>query len=642
MLATLKRWSGLDRAALLHAAGLAGSAWLAFTIAAALYIQNAYWAAMPVFVVAQASRGLLIERAFYRMVGTGLGAALGFAIVRIGQPVAELALLAVVVAIGAGLTHILRGVHSYGTFMVGMTAAVVVFPSVLAPEHATEIAVARVECTFIGVLVVTLVMGLITPGSRRDAFYRRARKLAAAAVSFAATAIAGAAGRPSADDERAVLAEIADVDALAVMVSAGSVEGYRRLRHVNALVSAAIEIMAAGRDAGARVRRGGTLPAGLADRLQAVAAVLREPPGGTAVLSLGPELSSGPPEVARIAAALGQILGADRALFAEPGSADAASFGAKARYLAPYRDWILARDTGLAAGSATFAAGLLGWWTGFPAAELTALGICIFSMVLGSMPAPQKIAPLLFGGVVAGVLAAILYRLAIQPAVPTVGAVVLSVLPFMVVGALFRASPKTAIAAMDFNMCFLLASQAGLPGTAEVGTVLIDSFALVIAAALTSGAHLVMPRRSEIHAAGAAGSIRSDIAAMIVRFAPSARAGWNPHASRRMLRLLLHLRRAGDLGAAAPQGLLAALNLGHAVMDLQTLARDESRPPAMRSRAESALTTLAGFADDPEGVADRLEPLATIADDPALARATGAAADALRAGASLFRFGTGD
>lgn len=640
MLTTLKRWSGLDRAALLHAAGLAGSAWLAFTIAAALHIQNAYWAAMPVFVVAQASRGLLIERAFYRLVGTGLGAALGFAIVRLGQPVAELALLAGVVAIGAGLTHILRGVHSYGTFMVGMTAAVVVFPSVLAPQHATEIAVARVECTFIGVLVVTVVMGLITPGSRRDAFYRRARKLAAEAVSFAAAAVEGQAGRPSQADERAALAEIADVDALAVMVSAGSVEGYRRLRHVNALVSGAIEIMAAGRGAGARVRRGDPVPHGLADQLRAVAAALRGPPCDTAMPSLGTDLAEGPPEVARIAAALDQILDADRALFAEPGTADATSFGPKARYLAPYRDWILARDTGLAAGSATFAAGLVGWWTGFPAAELAALGICIFSMVLGSMPAPQKIAPLLFGGVVAGVLAAILYRLAVQPTVPSVGAVVLSVLPFIAIGALLRSSPKTAIPAMDFNMCFLLASQAGLPATTQVGTVLIDSLALVVAAGLASGGHLLMPRQSEIHAAAAAGSIRSDIAAMIVRFAPSARAGWNPHASLRMLRLLLHLRRAGDLGDAAPQGLLAALNLGHAVMDLQTLARDETRTAPMQSRAESALTMLAGFSDDPTGVADRLEPLATTPDDPALARAAGAAADALRAGATLFRFGT--
>ncbi|RAI42819.1 FUSC family protein, partial [Rhodoplanes roseus] len=248
MLTTLKRWSGLDRATLLYAAGLAGSAWLAFTIAASLHVQNAYWAAMPIFVVAQSSRGLLLERAFYRLVGTAIGAGLGFAIVRTGHPMVQLGCLAVVVAIGAGLTHLLRGVHSYGTFMVGMTSAVVVLPSVLSPQHATEIATARVECTFIGVAVVTLVMGLITPGSRRDAFYQRARRLAAEAIAFAAVAVEGKPGAPPDSAEHSVLGEIADVDALAVMVSAGSVEGYRRLRHVNSLVAAAIEIMAAGRD----------------------------------------------------------------------------------------------------------------------------------------------------------------------------------------------------------------------------------------------------------------------------------------------------------------------------------------------------------------------------------------------------------
>ncbi|RAI44107.1 FUSC family protein, partial [Rhodoplanes roseus] len=345
------------------------------------------------------------------------------------------------------------------------------------------------------------------------------------------------------------------------------------------------------------------------------------------------------PDQRRIQTALDQIVTAERALFAEPGRADAISFGRKARYLAPYRDWILARDTGLAAGSATFVAGALGWATGFPAAELTALGICIFSMVLGSMPAPQKIAPLLFGGVVAGVLVAIVYRLAIQPAVPSVPAVVLSVLPFMLLGALLRASPKTAIPGLDFNMCFLLASQAGLPA-ADAATVLVDSLALVVAAGLTSGGHLLMPRQSQKHAADAARAIRQDIAALVERVAPGARQDWNPHASRRMLRLLLHLRRAGDLGTAAPHGLLAALNLGHAVMDLHVLAGDETRSPAMRARAESALTALGRFADDPEGVAAWLGPLAEDTPDRALARATGAAADALRAGATLFRFGT--
>lgn len=638
MLATLTRWSGLDRTALLHAAGLAGSAWLAFTIAASLHVQNAYWAAMPVFVVAQSSRGLLLERAFYRMVGTLAGAGLGFAIVRTGHPMIELALLAVIVAIGAGLTHILRGVHSYGTFMAGMTTAVVVLPAVLAPEHATEMAIARVECTLIGVAVVTLVMGVITPGSRRDAFYQRARRLAADAVAFAADAVRDDPARVTAAAERAVLAEVADVDALAVMVSAGSVEGYRRLRHVNSLVAGAIEVMAAGRAAGSRRRRGDPVPTALSDRLSAVAQRLRgkAPPdrSGPAI----PDDGAGP-EARRIAAALDQILAAEQALFAEPGSADATSFGRKARYLAPYRDWILARDTGLAAGSATFVAGALGYATGFPAAELTALGICIFSMVLGSMPVPQKIAPLLFTGVVAGVAAAIFYRLVVQPTVPTLPAVVFSVLPFILVGAVARASPRTAIPALDFNMCFLLASQAGMPA-AGTTTVLVDSLALVIAAALPSAGHLLMPRQAEKHAAEAARAIRQDISGLIARFAPRSRDGWNPHASRRMLRLLVHLRRAGELGDVAPHGLLAALNLGHAVMDLHLLAHDAGRPEAAADEARAALTTLADFEASPDAAAATLARLADRATDADLARAIGAAADALAAGRMLFTYGT--
>src|SRR5690606_40556027 len=53
---------------------------LAFGIASQLHVQNAYWAAMPVWVVAQAQRGLLLERAIFRVVGTLVGAFIGFAI----------------------------------------------------------------------------------------------------------------------------------------------------------------------------------------------------------------------------------------------------------------------------------------------------------------------------------------------------------------------------------------------------------------------------------------------------------------------------------------------------------------------------------------------------------------------------------
>lgn len=169
MLSALARWLGLDQAAAAQAARLALAAWLAFSIAALLRVQNAYWAAMPIWVVAQPSRGLLLERALYRLCGTLLGALFGFAVLAYDAPAVQLILLAAVIALFAGATHLLRGAKAYAALMAGMTAAVVVIPSALSLQNSW--ALARVECTLIGVLAVTLVLWLFTPKPRRADFY---------------------------------------------------------------------------------------------------------------------------------------------------------------------------------------------------------------------------------------------------------------------------------------------------------------------------------------------------------------------------------------------------------------------------------------------------------------------------------------
>ena len=103
---------GLDCSGVGYALQLALAAWLALAIASFLHIENAYWAAMPVWVVAQSSRGLLLERGFFRIVGTLVGAAVGFGLMHIpAGPYVVLALLGLWIAFASGFTHLLRGVH---------------------------------------------------------------------------------------------------------------------------------------------------------------------------------------------------------------------------------------------------------------------------------------------------------------------------------------------------------------------------------------------------------------------------------------------------------------------------------------------------------------------------------------------------
>ncbi|MCP3097994.1 FUSC family protein [Myxococcus sp. K15C18031901] len=619
---------GLDRARVAHALRLALAAWLAFVIAVLLHVPNPYWAAMPVWVVAQPSRGLMLERGFYRVVGTLLGAGLGLAILHaVDNPYLQLLGLGGVVALGAGLTHVLRGVQSYGAMMAGMTAAIVVLPSLFAPSHSLELALARIACTLIGVLVVTLVTGLFTPEARREDFYGRVQKLASEAVTFAARSLAPLAPKALEDVERRILVELSDVDASSSLVSAGSIEGYRRLRHVEALVAASLSVMAAAKAVQARVRRGEAPPPELAATLATLAERLAT--GARQALSSRLAEAGEGPELTRLRQSVQELADAERALFGghAPGG-ERPPGDARALALAPHRDWSLARRTALVAGLATLVAGSLGTASGLAPVGLGALGICIFCIVLGSMAMPQKVAPLLFLGVCTGVLFATLYRFLIQPHLTTPLALALSVLPFLLLGAVARTAARTALPAIDGNMCFLLASQAGMPA-AGASAILGGGAALVLAAGLVSAGFVFLPRDSERQARGAALRVRDELERLLTRGSAANLQAWQADTARQLLRLLQHLGRAGQLGREGLDGLLATLNLGDAITRLRTLATSAALAPGPRHATEEALRTLARLAREPERVAAELSALVAHTEAGPARRAIEAATDAL-------------
>jgi uncharacterized membrane protein YccC len=620
---------GLDRAGILSALRLGFAAWLAFAIAAALHVTNAYWAAMPIWVVAQPMRGLLLERAVFRVLGTLIGAGFGLLVLHVvGAPLLVLSILGFWIALCAGLTHILRGTQSYGALLAGMTAAIVILPTILAPDRAFDVAIARVECTLIGVVVVTLVVGLFTPVSARSEFYARVRSLAGDAVAFAAAAVGDTSGDGNEAEARHILAEMSDVDATGHLVSAGSFEGFRRLRYGDALIGASIAVMASAQSLGLRRTRGESVPATLPEDLTQLAESLRK--GDTASFDGLPVVTATAfHPSARLADAVDALVAAERALFADPGSADARSFAPKAVYLAPRRDRRRAFMVGLFAGTASFIASAAALLLGLADAELVALGICIFSMVLGSLPNPSAIAPKLMMGVGCGAAAAILYRIAIQPYATSWLALVVTIAPFMMAGAFARTSRLTAIPALDAIMCFLLASQAGAPAT-TLPNILMGAGALAVAAILVGTAFAMIPSDHGRAIRIARERIRLDLTRMLSEKADMA-AGTS-RLTRQLLRLVLDLRRAGKI-EDAPTGLLAALNLGHAIFGLRNLATVLSGTDGQITT--EAVASLRDFAIRPRAVLAMLEQTASKATDETLRALFRDAAAALRMAATF-------
>jgi uncharacterized membrane protein YccC len=492
-------------------------------------------------------------------------------------------LLALWIAFNAGATHLLRGVHGYAALLAGMTAAIVVIPSLVAPSAAMPIALARVECTLIGVIVASLVMAFQTPEAPLAEFYHEVRALSSQAVTYAIQVLRG---DPLDDgrEERRILGHISQLELSARLQAAGSMAGYRRQGDVDLLVVGTLATMAAAR--AARDARG-PIGAGRLRRLEAIAEYLR------VAWPLAPERTEGGPRarvahaysthdstdadpaLQRLDAGIREILDADLALAQVDAPRPSLADPSPVR-LAPHREWALAWREAALAAVASFGALAMALAYPQPSIGLMAMGVCIFVMVLGSMPLPQLIAPTLISGVTLGVLAAIVYRLLLQPAITTPAGLLLSVIPFMLAGGFFRTHPRFGAAGIDFSMCFLLASQAGMPATHDLPRLLQDAGALLGSAGGMAALFLLLPHRAPRQALDAATLIRRDLQRILGAATTLDRALWRARSSRQILRLALHLGRAKDLGRRWPRGLLATLNLGQAMIELQDLGMPET------------------------------------------------------------------
>ncbi|MBT9384785.1 FUSC family protein [Pseudooceanicola sp. CBS1P-1] len=146
-------------------------------IAMALGLHNPFWAAMPVWVVSQPFREDLLIRGILRVLGTLAGAAYGVAILHLGtSPEVLLPGIALGAGLGVGLAFWIGTVYSYGALLFAMTTAVVLLPVVASDAQPLGLALDRVACTLIGVVVVTLVTFFFTPSRGTPQPLRQAHK----------------------------------------------------------------------------------------------------------------------------------------------------------------------------------------------------------------------------------------------------------------------------------------------------------------------------------------------------------------------------------------------------------------------------------------------------------------------------------
>jgi uncharacterized membrane protein YccC len=159
---------------------------LALVIALAMDLPRPYWAMATVYITSQPLAGATSSKAFFRVMGTLVGATMTVALVPNLINAPELLCLAIALWVGLCLyLSLLDGTpRSYVFMLAGYTVALIGFPSVSEPGAIFDTAVARLEEISLGIICASLVSTIVFPRSvapavagRVDSWLLDARRL---------------------------------------------------------------------------------------------------------------------------------------------------------------------------------------------------------------------------------------------------------------------------------------------------------------------------------------------------------------------------------------------------------------------------------------------------------------------------------
>ena len=189
---------------------------LALLIAFSLDLKSPGWAMTTVYLTSQPLSGVMRAKAVYRVIGTFIGGVAMVAIVPNLVDAPELTTLAIIlwVALCVFVSLLDRTPRSYMFVLSGYTAALIGFPSVLAPGTVFDTAVSRVEEITIGVICAAVVHSLIFPKSALSAFEERLRKAIADARHWIAEGLTEAPTPQTDMERRRIAVDITELYAL--------------------------------------------------------------------------------------------------------------------------------------------------------------------------------------------------------------------------------------------------------------------------------------------------------------------------------------------------------------------------------------------------------------------------------------------
>ncbi|MCA0042958.1 FUSC family protein [Celeribacter litoreus] len=577
---------GFSPARLAFAARTAIAVWIAIAIAWTIGLEHPQWSGMSVWAATLPTRGQLLEKGLFRVLGSISGTIAGVLLVHAMQihPALLVVGLAVWVSACTYAGNLLRGFAAYGTVLAGYTAAMVALLDTGHPENVLNLGADRLATVLVGVAVATLAGFLFSKSEDAPLIKERVLAVLSEILTLAA------AHAPSDDERSALLSHLAMVEDSLDPHSAGSMRNHQSIRSTRALLISATPLLLW--DHGTRP------PEGFEEHLTDAAQKLTAGDIASARLALtaAAELGTVSPQLRETLTTFERSLASWR-LQPEPPIKSTVD---------PilHRDWVGAREAGLRAFAALIFFGAIWLASGWHVGGFMLLGLSIMLSIFSTFENPEKMMRMVFSGQFLGALGAIALRWLLWPHAGDEWHLIILMLPMIFIGPFITAHNKTQMMSFDYNMVLLLMSQPHLPLTGTLGASVEMGIAVIVAPLLAMIIYrVVYPPSLKRKADTLVTTMIHDLRDMAKD--PKlldTQTHWQARLYHRTLRLIRLSGSSHPAQKEARATALAVLNLGQSATWCHRITRDPDSSDSARRIVRAILARLSQISDNPSAL----------------------------------------
>jgi len=579
-----------------------------------------YWAAMTALIVIQPTRGLLLEKSFYRLLGTAIGSSAGLLLLLYTRsPMVITIALCLWIAGCVGVGNLLYGLRSYASLMAACTCSVIAMSGYQNPPHLYDIAFGRVACIIVGIIFATLVTALFTPRQSRAELIDRLDRIAAESVAWLALLLRQGRGSDQARMEQHLLIEIAEIESQLDAAGAGSLRFKKQTRHLRSLITSLLSLLAVGRLAAEQLarhnetdRRHGHWRDLLARHLEELADNLESSASGdfsSEMTAIAAEAKAHLPllgeTLAEIVTSLQQVLG-------ECGTMTEAPEEPTARRFIRHRDWREACRAAIRGALAIAAVGVTWSLTGWAQGPMMLMATSIMISIFSTKEHPASFVGQIFIGAATGSAVAVFCRAVLLQGVTSPLLTGLIVAPILLIGVFAMTQRRTAVGATDATLFFIFVTQPGVPVTVVPHDLALGAMAMVmgVGSAWTAYRYLI-PINPAIRLNSLLGAIIGDLKILASGNSPKVAGKVQASMQHRVIRLVaMATKYDSDYLALVERG-VAALAIARSIQRLREIL-DIGKLSSERSGIiRETLRSLSNLSQQPGNPAQLLENAAS-------------------------------